>query len=262
MDSPLAITLIQPDIYWEQIDANLASLEEKIWKIEGSTDLIILPELFSTGFTMNVSSLAEPMNGKTFRWLQQQASQKKAVITGSYIVKEKGHFYNRLIWMDPSGEFDYYDKRHLFRMAEENNFYTLGSKKIIKTIREWKILPLICYDLRFPVWSRYQSVTCEYDLLIYIANWPDQRIHVWNTLLKARAIENSSYVIGVNRVGVDGNNEKYTGQSVIINYKGDVLDDSKDDSSIHTFSLQKKDLIEFRNKFPVQLDADSFSISI
>ena len=256
----LKIALVQTDIYWENITANLASLEEKLASISADTDLIILPEMFNSGFSMNTKMLAEPMNLTTFRWMKQMAEKTGAVVTGSYIVKENGFNYNRLIWMQPDGNFDQYDKRHLFRMAAEHNHYAAGTKRIIKELKGWKICPLICYDLRFPVWSR--NVNTEYDLLIYVANWPAVRSHIWSNLLLSRAIENQCYVVGVNRVGVDGNGYEHSGDSAIANYTGKTLATESNIETIIYFELNKSDLVNFREKFPAHLDSDAFEIKI
>ncbi len=283
----LSVTIIQTDLYWENPTANLANLEEKIAQIATPTDLIILPEMFNTGFTMNVKSVAEPMNFTTFKWMKQQAKNTKAVVTGSYIVKEGQNCYNRLIWMRPDGSFETYDKRHLFRMGGENNNFSGGEKRLIVELKGWKICPLICYDLRFPIWSRQgiieeqshedtkaQSENIDvidsqftthnsqltYDLLIYVANWPAVRSKVWDTLLQARAIENLSYCIGVNRVGGDGMGLHYNGNSAIIDYKGNQTFFQTDSEAICTQVLTKHDLEDFRTKFPAFLDADNFEI--
>lgn len=255
----LKVTLIQTDLHWENTDANLPMLEEKLWQINEKTDLIVLPEMFSTGFSMKAQSLAEPMNSKTFRWMKQMAAQTGAVVVGSYIVREKDNFYNRLIWMEADGTFDYYDKRHLFRMAKEHGTYTAGSEKIIKGLKGWRVLPLTCYDLRFPVWSR-QSKDLSYDCLIYVANWPEKRNIAWSTLIRARAIENLSFVVGVNRVGVDGNGHHYSGDSSIIHPNGEILFTEKDKEIITTVSLKAEELHTFRKAFPTNLDADDFEI--
>jgi predicted amidohydrolase len=258
----LHLTLIQSSLHWENPVANLAMFEEKIWQIKESTDLIVLPEMFTTGFTMNAAALAEPMNLTTFKWLKQQAAQTGAVVTGSYIVKEKEQFYNRLIWMRPDGSFEVYDKRHLFRMAEEHQIYSAGNKKIIPVLKGWRICPLICYDLRFPVWSRNTANGQEmaYDCLIYVANWPQARSHAWSTLLQARAIENLSYVVGANRVGADGKDIPYSGNSAVINPKGEVLFHEAEKECIQSVILDAAELTAFREKFPAYLDADSFEI--
>lgn len=254
----LKVALIQTNLYWENPTANLASLEEKIAGISENVDLIVLPEMFTTGFSMSRSKVAEPMNLITFKWMEQMAAQTKAVVTGSFVAKEGNRYFNRLLWMEPSGNFDFYDKRHLFRMAREHESYEAGSKRIVKEWKGWKICPLICYDLRFPVWSR--NVALEYDLLLYVANWPEVRSHIWSTLLQARAIENLSYVIGVNRVGEDGNGIPHSGDSAVVDFKGEVLVRKSNKESIIIHTLQKESLSAFRERFPAYLDADEFLI--
>ncbi|MBB6005359.1 amidohydrolase [Arcicella rosea] len=255
----LSITLIQTDLYWENSTANLAMLEEKIAMIATPTDLIVLPEMFNSGFTMNVEQVGEPMNFFVQKWMKQQAAQTNAVVTGSFIAKEGEKYFNRLIWMRPDGSFEQYDKRHLFRMGGEHHYFTGGTQQLIVELKGWKICPLICYDLRFPVWSR--NVNHAYDLLIYVANWPAVRSKVWDTLLQARAIENQSYVIGVNRVGKDGMDLVYSGNSTIIDFKGNHLFYQPDSEIIKTQVLNKKSLAEFREQVPAYLDADSFEIN-
>lgn len=257
----LKISLIQTEVHWHNIEANLAMLEEKIWQIGEKTDLIVLPEMFNTGFTNSAAPLAEPMNSKTFRWMKQQAMQTQAVVIGSFIIKEKSQFFNRLLWMEPDGSFAFYDKKHLFRISKEHEVFSPGKERLIRIWKGWRICPLVCYDLRFPVWSRNyldQNGELLYDLLIYVANWPAARSEAWLTLLKARAIENLSYVVGVNRVGEDGNQVAYSGNSVIADYKGDVLFSKADQEVITTHALSKPDLLAFRRKFPAYLDADPF----
>jgi len=254
----LKAALVQTSLHWENPTANLAMLEEKIAAMEQSVDLIVLPEMFTTGFTMNPAAVAEPMNLTTFKWMRQMAAQTGAVVTGSYVVREGQHYYNRLLWMQPDGEFDSYDKRHLFRMAKEHESYMGGTQRIIKEWKGWRICPLICYDLRFPVWAR--NVNLEYDLLLYVANWPSVRRQVWNTLLQARAIENLSYVIGVNRVGEDANGIPYAGDSALIDFKGEILLRKSEEEGIFVYTLQKEPLMAFRERFPAHLDADEFSI--
>ncbi|HVD97495.1 MAG TPA: amidohydrolase [Cytophagaceae bacterium] len=254
----LTITILQSDLYWENPGANLAMFEEKIWKINAPTDLIVLPEMFTTGFTMNAEALAEPMNLTAFKWMKQQSAQTGAAITGSVIIKEQDHYYNRLIWMEPDGKYFYYDKRHLFRMAEEHQVYTPGADKLLVSWKGWNIRPLVCYDLRFPVWSRNRNN--EYDLLLYVANWPEARKLPWKVLLQARAIENLSYVVGVNRVGKDGKEIPYSGDSSIISPKGEILWQKENSEEIFTYTLNKTELSSFRAKFPADMDADEFSI--
>lgn len=255
----LNIALLQSNLYWENITANLAMFEEKISQITSPVDLIVLPEMFSTGFTMNAANLAEPMNLTTYKWLQQQSKKTQAVVVGSCIIKEQGFFYNRLLWAEPNGNVDFYDKRHLFRLAGENQIYSAGSKKIIKNLKGWKICPLICYDLRFPVWSR--NTNLEYDILLYIANWPNPRLNAWDTLLQARAIENLAFSIGLNRVGKDEKGNEYKGNSAVYDFKGQTLlkiENGKE--ALEIITLHKQPLDEFREKFAVYLDADSFSL--
>lgn len=262
----LKTTLIQSDLYWQDIDANLAMFEEKIWEIEESTDVIILPEMFNTGFTMEVEKLAEPMNFRTFRWMNQIAKQKDAAVVGSYIVKESSKYYNRLYWVEPDGGFDFYDKRHLFRMGDEHLTFAGGEKRMIRNFRGWRIMPFICYDLRFPVWSRnrYDATTgeLEYDVLIYIANWPTPRTGVWDSLLKARSLENQCYTIGVNRIGKDGMGINYSGHSSIIDFKGKILNEISSKPAIQTVTLNLDELHSFRKKFPTYLDGDGFEINV
>lgn len=252
----LKLTLIQSNIHWHQIEANLAMFEEKIWQISEPVDIIVLPEMFQTGFTMD-TSLAEPMNLTTFKWMKQMAAQKSAVITGSYIVKEGGKVFNRLVWMQPDGEYHTYDKRHLFRMANEHNHFDEGKSKLVVEWKGWKICPLICYDLRFPVWSR--NVNLEYDLLLYVANWPAVRISAWDALLKARAIENVAYTAGLNRVGQDDMGIDYNGHTGVYGPKGETLLLSETED-LHHITLSRQELDRFREKFPAQLDADQFEV--
>lgn len=253
----LRLALIQSEIYWQQKEANLATFEEKIWQITEPVDVIVLPEMFQTGFSMEHETLSEPMNLTTFKWMKQMAAQKKAIVTGSYMVKEKGQVFNRLLWMQPDGQYKTYDKRHLFRMADEDQSYAMGQERIIVEWKGWKICPLICYDLRFPVWSRNRNL--EYDLLLYVANWPAARVSAWDSLLKARAIENVSYALGVNRVGQDGNEIAYNGHTGVYSPKGDTLAFS-DKEEILLVDLNKRELDSFRSKFPAHLDADEFEL--
>ena len=259
MTKDLKVTIVQTSLVWEDIDANLAAFSEKLDIIgQSASDLIVLPEMFNTGFTMNASLVAEPMNSKTMEWMAKLSSQKKCAITGSMVIKEGGNYYNRLIWMRPDGTSEYYNKRHTFRMAEENKTYASGNKKLIVEMEGWRICPLVCYDLRFPVWSRN---TGDYDLLIYVANWPDRRCHAWRSLLIARAIENQAYVVGVNRIGKDGKDIEYSGYSVVLNPKGEPISSSKPIvESIETITLSYTELENYRKEFPVGLDADKFRI--
>jgi len=260
----LKVTLIQTPLHWQSADANLAMFEEKIWQINEKTDVIILPEMFSTGFSMESEQLAEPMNFKTFKWMKQMASQTGAAVTGSVIIKDDGKYYNRLIWMQPDGQFKTYDKRHLFRMAIENEHYSGGDQKLVVEWKGWRICPMICYDLRFPVWSRNNYLSdlhrMNYDLILYVANWPAARVTAWDVLLKARAVENLSYSIGLNRIGKDGNDVAYNGHSAVINFKGEEILQMDDKEMISTVSLSGEELSKYCKKFPAHMDADKFSI--
>ena len=256
----LKITIIQSSLYWENCDKNLEQFSYKISLIKEQTDLIVLPEMFTTGFSMQPEKHAESMAGKTVNWMRVEANKKQCVITGSFICIENGKYYNRLVWMQPDGNFSTYDKRHLFSMANEDKHYTSGDKKIIEEIKGWKIYPLICYDLRFPVWSRNMR-SSTYDILIYVANWPERRSHPWKALLLARAIENQCYVVGENRVGNDGNEIYYSGDSCVINFKGETISTIvPHDESSETISLSYSELAEFRKQFPVLNDGDDFEI--
>lgn len=266
MDQPLTITTIQADLRWEDREGNLARFEKAINGINQKTEVVILPEMFSTGFSMQAEKLAEPMDGTTMEWIKKTAARHKIILTGSVIIRDNGHFYNRLIWMLPNGQFGYYDKRHLFAYAGEHEQYTPGNRRLIASVKGWRVNLQVCYDLRFPVWAR-QSITAkdgqmqpEYDLLVYMANWPDRRSHAWRTLLQARAIENQCYVVGVNRVGVDGNGHRYLGDSMVVGPMGDVLYSKKDDEDVHTLTLDKNELHAVREKFPFWKDADRFTI--
>ncbi len=259
----LKISIIQTDIHWEDIGANLAMFEEKIWQV-GPTDVIVLPEMFTTGFTMKASKLAEHMNMRTFKWMKQMADQTGALILGSFIANVHDRYYNRLLWMEPGGNFKTYDKRHLFRMADEQHTYSPGESLLIGHWKGWRICPLVCYDLRFPVWSRNRwNATLKkmsYDVLVYVANWPQVRSAAWKTLLDARAIENLSFVVGVNRVGTDGNGVEYNGNSAVIGPKGDPIFQVEGEEAIKTVELNAHSLQAFRDRFPAYLDADDFSI--
>jgi omega-amidase len=259
----LAVAYIQSDIHWESTDANLAMFEEKIWQLDSKVDCIVLPEMFTTGFSMTPELLSEPMNSKTFRWMKQQAAQTNALIIGSYIVVEKSKYYNRLLAVMPDGTFHQYDKKHLYSPAGENIAYTSGQTKLVFDWRGWNICPMVCYDLRFPVFSRSvktDAQTYEYDALIYIASWPIPRIKAWDVLLQARAIENLSYVVGVNRLGQDGNGMDYPGHSAVYNFKGESLASSLEKEENAVVHLSASELTAFRTKHPFQLDADSFNV--
>lgn len=263
MVETLHIAYIQSDIHWEDIGANLAMFEEKIWQIQSPVDLIVLPEMFSTGFSMKARELAEPMNSRTFRWMKQMAAQTGSVIMGSYIVTENGNFYNRLFMVYPDGTFVTYDKYHLFGLAGETEQYTAGNKRVIAQVKGWRIFPQICYDLRFPVFSRSRKQPdnlYEYDLIVYVASWPKARVHAWDNLLQARAIENLTYCVGVNRVGTDGGGYEYPGHSLVIDYLGHPFNSPNTEEEIKIFQLEREPLLKFRSRFPFQQDADDFSL--
>ena len=266
---PLNITIIQTDLHWENKSDNLKMLEEKIKNISDRTELVVLPEMFSTGFSMKTNELAESMAGETVEWMKRIAAEKKIILTGSLIIKEGENYYNRLIWMLPTGEYGSYDKRHLFGFGKEDQHYCAGSKRLIAQAKGWKINLQVCYDLRFPVWARQApspseragGEVAEFDLLIYVANWPERRSHAWKTLLTARAIENQCYVVGVNRVGKDGNDIYHSGNSMIIDPLGEVLYHKADEEDIFTITLDKEHLQKIRNQFPFLKDADGFVIN-
>lgn len=253
----LRITTVQSTLHWEDPAANRQMFDEKLAGLQGKTDLVILPEMFTTGFSMKAEKLAEPIDGPTFTWLQGHAARLGAVVTGSLIVKENGRFFNRLIWMRPDGQFNCYDKRHLFTLAGEHETYTAGHEKLVVEWMGWKICPLICYDLRFPVWSRNVEA---FDLLIYVANWPEKRSHHWRNLLLARAIENQCYVAGVNRTGSDGLGFDYTGDTAVIDFSGQVRYQIASLENVFTCELSREFLVEYRNKLNFLPDQDEFKI--
>ena len=265
----LTITTIQTNLIWEDKQANLNMLEQKITAIEEKTEIVVLPEMFSTGFSMKPELLAETMDGETIMWMKRVSREHGIVLTGSLMIKEEEKYYNRLVWMLPNGQYGYYDKRHLFAFAEEDKHYSAGNKRLIASVKGWKINLQVCYDLRFPVWARQSPLSSrrgdggevEYDVLIYVANWPERRSHAWKTLLCARAIENQCYVVGVNRVGTDANNIAYSGNSLVIDPLGQVLYHMADKEDVNTITLQKEMLDDVRSKFPFWKDADDFMIT-
>lgn len=284
--SSLTITTIQTGLTWEDKAANMRHFETKIESLRDSTELVILPEMFSTGFSMQPEQLAETMDGPTLHWMREMAARKRIILTGSIIIEENGQYFNRLIWMLPNGQYGYYDKRHRFAYAGEDAHYTAGVRRIVASVKGWRVLLLVCYDLRFPVWSRQtpqetpetmsaiQSTASagstsraleatsdlEYDLLLYVANWPARRAHAWKTLLQARAIENQCYVAGVNRIGPDGHEIDHSGDSMIIDPLGETLYHAGAKDETFTLTLQKDDLAKVRQRFPFWRDADTFSI--
>lgn len=252
----LTVGLIQTTLHWEQPQANRDRLADKLVDC-ASADLIVLPEMFTTGFSMNAAHYAESPTGPTMTWMADQAARHNAVITGSVMMSTDGGYVNRLVWMPPDGHYQHYDKRHLFRYANEHAYYQAGEDRLIVTLQGWRICPLICYDLRFPVYSRNRN---DYDLLIYVADWPTSRRHHWQSLLTARAIENLSYVIGVNRVGNDGNGLHYNGDSSAINMAGETLLSVAEKEATRTVTLSANALTTWRKQFPFHLDSDAFEI--
>lgn len=260
--SSLTLTLIQANLVWEDKVANLSMFEDKINSIKEKTEVIILPEMFSTGFNMVPDELAEDMNGTTVEWMKKIASSKRIIVTGSVIIREGEHYFNRLIWMLPNQQYGYYDKRHLFGFAGEDERYTAGNKRLIASVKGWKINLQVCYDLRFPVWARQSGNNQpEYDVLIYVANWPERRNHAWKTLLQARAIENQCYVIGLNRIGNDGKDIYHSGDSMVVDALGEILYHKAHDEDIYTITLHKEPLEEIRTRLPFLKDADTFKIT-
>lgn len=252
----LHIALFQLDLVWESPDLNRQKVDKMLDGLQKPCDIIFLPEMFTTGFTMDVGEHAESADGETIRWMKKRSREHQVALCGSLIMEEAGLYFNRLVFVEPSGELRFYDKRHLFTMGSENNYFSRGTERLIISYKGWRICPLICYDLRFPVWSRNRQ---EYDVLVYVANWPASRADVWNTLLKARAIENQTYLAGVNRVGVDGKMIPYIGNSQILNAKGQVMAESgKDDEEVIASGLSWTELVKFRTIFPVLDDADTF----
>lgn len=251
----LKVTLIQSELFWEDIASNLTGFDNKINAIEEDTHLIVLPEMFSTGFTMNAPALAQDMKGSAVKWIIEKSAEKNVDMVGSIIADDGGKFFNRLLWAKPNGEIFTYDKKHLFRMAGEEKIYSAGTKNITVELNGWRIRPFICYDLRFPVWTR--NIANQFDAAIFIANWPERRSAHWKALLQARAIENQCYMIGVNRVGTDGNGLSYSGDSSIIDPWGNIIFQKSNQTCIHTSELSYDVLKTSREDFPVWMDADN-----
>ncbi len=265
MPSQLTFTIIQTTLHWEDKAANLQMLEQKINGIQEKTEVVILPEMFTTGFSMQPELFAETMDGECVHWMKRIASEKKIILTGSLMIKENDHYFNRLIWMLPNGQHGHYDKKHLFAYAEEDRYYTSGNKRLIASVKGWKINLMVCYDLRFPVWARQSRKSAEpdspeYDVLIYVANWPEKRSHMWRTLLQARAIENQCFCIGVNRVGTDGKEIYYCGDSMVVHPLGEMLYHQQHKEEVYTITLNKEELENTREKMPFWKDADPFII--
>ncbi|MEI8278848.1 MAG: amidohydrolase [Bacteroidota bacterium] len=252
----LNITLIQHDIVWEDKQANLQQYEQYIAGIKEKREIVVLPEMFSTGFSMAPERLAEPMSGSSVQWMKDIAHKYRCILTGSLIIEVNGHFYNRLLWVQPDGQLGYYDKRHLFAYGNEDKHYTPGEKRLIVQVKGWRICLLVCYDLRFPIWARNQNE--EYDILLYVANWPERRSLAWKTLLQARAIENMSYVVGVNRIGTDAKDINYCGESSVFNPLGEKIWQQPVAVLTHTVTLHKEVLQQARMDYPFLKDSDKF----
>jgi predicted amidohydrolase len=263
MTDKLRVTLVQSDLVWHDAAANRRKFEALLQPLAGETDLIVLPEMFTTGFTMEPRAVAEAANGPSVDWMRALSAKLGAVITGSIATSDEGRYFNRLIWMRPDGSHETYDKRHLFRMAKEHEHYSAGSRPLLVDLKGWKVRPLVCYDLRFPVWSRNRIGTdAGYDVLIYVANWPERRRYAWQTLAKARAIENICYCIAVNRVGKDGSGFDYSGDSAAIDFLGQLMTPESEDEFVNTVALDRATLTAFRARFPAHLDADDFELRI
>lgn len=258
MQDHLKIALIQSDLAWENPKANRKQFNEKIETIKGEVDIIILPEMFTTAFTMNAEAVAETMDGKTVSWMQKVAGQTNAAIMGSIVVEDNKAYYNRLLFVEPSGNITVYDKRHTFTLAGEDKVYARGEKQVIIDYKGWKICPQVCYDLRFPVWVRNVD---NYDVLIYVANWPKPRIFAWDTLLKARAIENMCYSVGVNRVGLDDQQNEYCGNSEVYDVLGNAISKLKPNrEQVDVVTLERNHINFYRNKLKFLDDKDAFSL--
>ncbi|SJN25260.1 Possible hydrolase [Sphingobacterium sp. JB170] len=255
---PIKITVFQAYLFWENAEKNLQNLSLRLSGLKEKTDLIILPEMFNTGFTMNVEKCAETMNGPTMHWMYEHAKKYDCVVAGTLIVEEAGKYFNRFVWMSADGSFVHYDKRHLFGLGGEDKAFTPGNSRIVLELKGWKVCPMVCYDLRFPVWSR--NLNESYDLLVYTACWPDKRSAHWRALIPARAIENQAYVIGVNRVGYDGNEIYYSGGSMCISPSGDVVYYKPEDEDLYTFTLNPSELVKAREQLPFLKDADHFTL--
>ncbi len=264
MPSNLKLTIVQSRLAWESPVENYRILNKALSKLErGATDVVALPEMFSTGFSMDAKRLAEEMEGPSMQWMFEAARGLKAAVCGSLIIREEKNYYNRFIWMDPSGRYEYYDKRHLFRMGGEDKVYSAGREGIVIEHKGWGICPMVCYDLRFPAWSRNKMegkgarAKYDYEVLLYVANWPAVRSFAWSQLLIARAIENQCYLAGVNRVGVDGKGVEHSGDSVVLNPLGQKISGTRPNkNSVETVELNWAALQDLRKKFPVMMDSD------
>ncbi|MCB0698329.1 MAG: amidohydrolase [Chitinophagales bacterium] len=256
----LNFTLIQPNIVWEDKQANLDRYTKYIEDVKDKKEIIVLPEMFSTGFSMAPERLAEPMSGASVQWMKDMAAKHRCILTGSLIIEEEGKYYNRMLWVQPDGYVYHYDKRHLFGYADEDKHYNAGDRRLIVSVKGFRICLMVCYDLRFPVWSRNQNE--EYDVLLYVANWPERRSLPWKALLQARAIENMSYVIGLNRVGEDGNGISYSGDSSVFSPLGELLWQKSQNPVCETVTIDKEQVTTARAQFGFLKDADDFAIGL
>lgn len=258
MQDQLKVTIIQSDLVWENPKQNRKLFSEKIKEISENTDLILLPEMFTSGFTMNAKAIAETMDGQTVKWMRKKAKKTNTAIVGSLVIEENNKYFNRLLFVEPSGAIKHYDKRHTFTLAGEDKIYSAGTEKLLVDFRGWKISPLVCYDLRFPVWARN---TEDYDVLLYVANWPKPRILAWDALLKARAIENMCYCIGVNRVGLDHGQNEYSGNSAVYDVLGNIMSTIKPNKEqIEVITLDRNHINYYRNKLKFLDDRDTFNL--
>jgi predicted amidohydrolase len=255
MQEELYIATIQTNLFWENPEENRKQFQKAITSLNKRPDLIILPEMFTTGFTMHPEHVSEKMNGETINWMLKIAKKTQSAICGSLIIEESNNYYNRFVFVEPNGKIKTYNKRHTFTLAGEHEIYTAGTEKVIIEYKDWKICPMICYDLRFPVWARNLE---DYDILIYVANWPEPRVNAWDALLKARAIENMSYCIGVNRIGKDANNHLYVGHTAIYNGLGEALCEVTENDEIKYVGLKKNHIKTIREKFKFLDDKDAF----
>jgi len=255
--STLSVTIVQSELHWHDPAQNLKHFSGLLAELDKATDLVVLPEMFSTGFTMHAEAHAERMDGRAVSWMRETAGKLGTAVCGSLIIEEDGRFFNRFLLMRADGKVEFYDKRHLFRLAGEHEHYAAGPAVRTLELKGWRLRPMVCYDLRFPVWSRNRN---DYDLLVYVANWPDRRHQAWETLLRARAIENLAFVAGVNRIGTDGNDIRYVGGSAVIDYLGNYLASPGEAPGIFSATLDMEGLLAFREKFPFYLDADTFTI--
>jgi len=255
---PLTLSLIQTQTHWHDPEANRTMFDRWFCEVPESADVVVLPEMFSTGFTMNSDSVAEPMSGPTVEWLSAASAALDKVVCGSLVIVEDGFYYNRFLWATPGGELGVYNKRHLFRMAGEHDHYNAGRERLILTVGGWRICPMVCYDLRFPVWFRNRD---DYDVLLCVANWPAARREAWSALLRARAIENLSYSLGVNILGEDGNSVSYQGGTSAYTPEGEVLIQADDQAGIFTVELDKEYLDRYRAAFPAGQDADTYHLA-